>query len=110
MKFRDTYQFNLLALKLYGTFHAILQNIVRVEECKVYLENPQDSKAPEKSFIFDNAYDASSNNETIYSEICYSLVEVSRNSLGDAGNLYFRKNHLASQIKNVPASPHHVLM
>lgn len=60
-------------------WYHFFQDIVRIEECKVYLENPQDSKAPEKSFVFDNAYDSNATNETIYSEICYSLVEVSFN-------------------------------
>lgn len=48
---------------------------MRVDECRVLLENPSDKKAPEKSFLFDSAYDGSSNNDTIYSDICYSLVE-----------------------------------
>ncbi|KAL7038485.1 hypothetical protein ACKWTF_009587 [Chironomus riparius] len=51
------------------------QSIVRIEECRVYLENPADKKAPEKQFVFDNAYDGSSHNESIYGDICYSLVE-----------------------------------
>ncbi|CAO1400372.1 unnamed protein product [Diamesa serratosioi] len=51
------------------------KTIVRVDECRVLLENPSDKKAPEKSFLFDSAYDGSSNNDTIYSDICYSLVE-----------------------------------
>lgn len=46
-----------------------------MEECRVYLENPSDKKAPEKQFVFDNAYDGNSSNETIYGDICYSLVE-----------------------------------
>lgn len=41
----------------------------------MYLENPSDKKAPEKQFVFDNAYDGNSSNETIYGDICYSLVE-----------------------------------
>lgn len=48
---------------------------MRIEECRVYLENPSDKKAPEKQFVFDNAYDGNSSNETIYNDICYSLVE-----------------------------------
>lgn len=48
---------------------------MRIEECKVYLENPSDKKAPEKQFVFDSAYDGNSSNETIYGDICYSLVE-----------------------------------
>jgi kinesin family protein 3/17 len=48
---------------------------VRVEECRVYLENPTDKKVPEKQFVFDSAYDGSSSNESIYGDICYSLVE-----------------------------------
>ena len=48
---------------------------MRIEECKVYLE-PLDKKAPEKAFLFDSAYDGKASNETIYSDICYSLVEV----------------------------------
>jgi kinesin family member 17 len=48
---------------------------VRIEECKVYLENPSDKKAPEKQFVFDAAYDGNSTNESIYGDICYSLVE-----------------------------------
>lgn len=55
--------------------HELLQSIVRIEECKVYLE-PLDKKAPEKAFLFDSAYDGAASNETIYSDICYSLVEV----------------------------------
>lgn len=51
------------------------QSIVRIEECRVYLENPADKKAPEKQFVFDNAYDGKSSNEAIYGDICYSLVE-----------------------------------
>jgi kinesin family protein 3/17 len=39
------------------------------------LENPADKKAPEKTFVFDSAYDGSSSNDTIYGDICYSLVE-----------------------------------
>ena len=41
----------------------------------MYLENPADKRAPEKQFVFDNAYDGSAANETIYNDICYSLVE-----------------------------------
>lgn len=41
----------------------------------MYLENPADKKAPEKQFVFDSAYDGNSHNETIYGDICYSLVE-----------------------------------
>lgn len=55
--------------------YQIIQGIVRIEECKVYLENPSDKKAPEKQFVFDSAYDGNSSNETIYGDICYSLVE-----------------------------------
>ncbi|KAG5682296.1 hypothetical protein PVAND_011656 [Polypedilum vanderplanki] len=51
------------------------QKIVRIEECKVFLENPADKKAPEKQFNFDNAYDGEASNEVIYNDICYSLVE-----------------------------------
>lgn len=39
------------------------------------MENPSDKKAPEKQFVFDSAYDGNSSNETIYGDICYSLVE-----------------------------------
>lgn len=53
----------------------IIQGIVRIEECKVYLENPSDKKAPEKQFVFDSAYDGKSSNDAIYGDICYSLVE-----------------------------------
>lgn len=52
-----------------------IQGIVRIEECKVYLENPSDKKAPEKQFVFDSAYDGKSSNDAIYGDICYSLVE-----------------------------------
>lgn len=48
---------------------------MRIEECRVFLENPSDKKAPEKQFVFDSAYDGNSSNETIYGDICYSLVE-----------------------------------
>lgn len=41
----------------------------------MFLENPADKKAPEKQFVFDNAYDGNSSNEVIYGDICYSLVE-----------------------------------
>jgi hypothetical protein len=60
----------------HGNLRNSRQGIVRIEEgCKVYLENPSDKKAPEKQFIFDSAYDGNSSNETIYGDICYSLVE-----------------------------------
>lgn len=52
------------------------KSIIRIEEnCKLYLENSADKKAPEKLFVFDSAYDGNSSNETIYNDICYSLVE-----------------------------------
>lgn len=49
---------------------------MRIEDgCKVFLNNPADKKAPEKQFVFDSAYDGASTNETIYGDICYTLVE-----------------------------------
>ena len=40
------------------------------------LINPNDSKAPPKTFTFDGAYFVDSTTEQIYSEIAYPLVEV----------------------------------
>lgn len=80
---------------------------MRVDECRVLLENPSDKKAPEKSFLFDSAYDGSSNNDTIYSDICYSLVESvleGYNSTifayGQTGSFYLQVNSLTTLITN----------
>lgn len=37
--------------------------------------NPSARSAPKKSFTFDSVYDGLSSTETIYDDICYSLVE-----------------------------------
>lgn len=37
--------------------------------------NPSARSAPRKSFTFDSVYDGLSSTETIYDDICYSLVE-----------------------------------
>lgn len=54
-----------------------VQNVVHVKDCSVTLENASDLSAPSKMFTFDSAYDKDSNTESIYNDICYSLVEVS---------------------------------
>lgn len=40
--------------------------------------NPDDEKAPPKNFTFDGAYYVESTTESIYADIAYPLVEVSR--------------------------------
>lgn len=42
------------------------------------ITNPGDAKAPPKNFTFDGAYFTDSTTESIYNEIAYPLVEVSR--------------------------------
>uniref|UniRef100_A0A336MYT3 Kinesin-like protein n=1 Tax=Culicoides sonorensis TaxID=179676 RepID=A0A336MYT3_CULSO len=51
------------------------KNVVHVKDCSVTLENASDLSAPSKMFTFDSAYDKDSNTESIYNDICYSLVE-----------------------------------
>lgn len=41
------------------------------------LENYNDPAAPSKVFTYDSAYDSTAKTESIYNDICYSLVEVS---------------------------------
>lgn len=53
------------------------QNIIRISDCAVNLENPADTTAPPKTFTFDSAYDWTANSELLYNDICYALVEVS---------------------------------
>lgn len=55
------------------------QNIVKVNNCLVSIQNPADLTAPSKEFTFDSAYDAKSTTENIYNDICFPLVEVSTN-------------------------------
>jgi len=40
------------------------------------ITNPENTKAPPKSFTFDGAYGTNSNTETIYAEMVFPLVEV----------------------------------
>ena len=40
------------------------------------ITNPNDKKAPPKSFTFDGAYDTNSTTEQIYADIGFPLVEV----------------------------------
>ncbi|XP_017853606.1 kinesin-II 95 kDa subunit isoform X2 [Drosophila busckii] len=42
---------------------------------EVTVLNPSARNAPRKSFTFDNVYDGLSKSETIYNDMCYSLVE-----------------------------------
>lgn len=42
------------------------------------ITNPGDAKAPPKNFTFDGSYFTDSTTESIYNEIAYPLVEVSR--------------------------------
>jgi len=47
----------------------------RMARCSII--NPDDMKAPPKSFTFDGAYDINSTTEQIYADIGFTLVEVS---------------------------------
>ncbi|KAH8403592.1 hypothetical protein KR222_002699 [Zaprionus bogoriensis] len=50
-------------------------NIIEISNYAVSIVNPLAQSAPKKSFTFDSAYDAFSKTETIYNDMCYSLVE-----------------------------------
>ncbi|KFB41341.1 AGAP003323-PA-like protein [Anopheles sinensis] len=51
------------------------KSVIQIDNSLVSLDNPNDSSAPQKSFLFDNAYGYAATTENIYSDICYSLVE-----------------------------------
>ena len=46
----------------------------KIGQCVIH--NPNDSKAPPKTFTFDGAYFVESTTEQIYADIGYPLVEV----------------------------------
>ena len=46
----------------------------RMARCSI--TNPEDLKAPPKTFTFDGAYDTKSTTEQIYADIGFPLVEV----------------------------------
>jgi len=51
--------------------------VIKMEEnVKCSITNPNDEKAPPKSFTFDGSYFTDSTTENIYNEIAYPLVEV----------------------------------
>ncbi|KAM8702786.1 hypothetical protein ACLKA7_005144 [Drosophila subpalustris] len=50
-------------------------NVVEIGDYVVSVLNPVARNAPRKSFRFDSVYDGSSKTETIYNDMCYSLVE-----------------------------------
>ena len=52
----------------------ILSIVNNLAQCSI--RNPNDDKAPPKSFTFDGAYDKSSAMEEIYADIGFPLVEV----------------------------------
>ena len=47
----------------------------KVAQCTI--RNPNDKKAPPKSFTFDGSYGTDSTTEQIYADVGYDLVEVS---------------------------------
>ncbi|KAK3601966.1 hypothetical protein CHS0354_020727 [Potamilus streckersoni] len=51
--------------------------VIIIEESRAYcaIKNPNDEKAPPKTFTFDGAYDINSTTENIYNEIAYPLIE-----------------------------------
>ncbi|EDV90923.1 GH23984 [Drosophila grimshawi] len=50
-------------------------SIVEIGDYVVSVLNPSARSAPRKSFTFDSVYDGHSKTETIYNDMCYSLVE-----------------------------------
>lgn len=51
------------------------QNILETGDYSVSVINPLVRNAPKKVFQFDSVYDGLSKTDTIYNDMCYSLVE-----------------------------------
>lgn len=59
-------------------FVFLWQTITKLDNRMVSIQNPNDLTAPSKEFTFDSAYDIKTSTESIYNDICFPLVEVSK--------------------------------